>query len=328
VDVVAAAGSAAAAVREKYLEAVGAAHRAETGARSRPPHRLGISKLGGCARAAAYTLAGTPASNQPTQTEGRAANHGTWLHEGLLPRLANEVGGKHETDVVARIGGLEIMGRADLAVVDSDDGGEVADVKTLDGLDAVRRWGGYEENWVQVMAYILGKIQETGRRIRWAVLIYVDRGSGEVEVFVREATDAALLAVVARVGEIHRWAADPDTAPRTTAALPGGRRWRLRGPGLSWACNECWWLSRCWPGAVPGVRGAQANLVRSDPAREAALGAYAAASAAVGDATTEKDFWRSVLDNSPEGVYGRWRLSWTRAGSIKVTAVRPLEEAS
>lgn len=322
-----AAAGEAAAVRERYLTAVAAAHRAQTGGRARPPHRLGISKLSGCARRAAYTLAGTPASDSPAVAEGRAANHGTWIHEGLLPHLADQVGGKYETDVVARIGGLEIMGRADLATDE-----ELVDVKTVDGLDAVRRYGGYDEHWFQVLAYVLGKAQETGVRLRWAVLIYVDRGSGETEVLVREVTDTALLAVIDRVGEIHRYAADPDTAPRTTAALPGGRHWRMRGPGGgqggSWACDECWWLGRCWPGAIPRVRGAQANIVRTDSAIEAALLAYLTASMSAGDAKTEQEFWRSVLANAPAGVYGRLRLSWSRAGAIRVTAVAPLKEES
>lgn len=316
-----------AAVRERYLAAVAAAHTAETEARARHPHTLSVSRLAGCTRQAAYALAGTPVTEPPKQVEARAANHGTWLHEGLLPRLADQVGGKHETIVVVRAAGVTIMGRADLAVVESAAGGELADVKTVNGLDAVRRAGGFGEHWVQLMAYILGERQRS-RPVRWAVLIYVDRATGEAEVFVRPVTDEALLAVVERIGEIVRLAAAPQTAPRVTAALPGGRRWRMRGPGpKGYSCNECDWLRACWgPDAKPGQRGAQRNLVRTDPAREAALGAYVTASSTAADAAAEKEFWRSVLDGSPAGLYGSWRLSWTRAGAISVKAIGPVEE--
>lgn len=319
---------AADAVRDRYVAALAAAHRAETLAHSRPPHRLSVSRLGGCTRQAAYALAGTPVSDTPDPGEARAANHGTWIHTGLLPRLAYQVGGKHDTDVIAHAAGLDITGQSDLAVVESDDGGEIVDVKTVNGLDTVRRYGPHGEHWVQVLAYALGETQRTGRRIRWAVLIYVDRGTGAEEVFVREITPAVLLAIVDRVRAIVTATADPDHAPRTTAALPGTRRWRLRGPGKSYDCNECPWLSRCWPGAKPGVVGAQSAIVYTDAAVEAALGAYAAAARTASDAALEQDFWRSVLAGSPAGIYGPWRLTWTKNGSIRVTAVRALEEAS
>jgi hypothetical protein len=317
-----------ATVRDKYQAAVAAAHVAETSSRARPPHRLSVSKLGGCTRQAAYALAGTPVSDTPPPAEARAANLGTWFHLGFLPRLADQVGGKHETDVIAHAAGLAITGQTDLAVVESADGGEIVDVKTVDGLDVVRRYGPYGDHWVQVFAYALGETQRTGRLIRWAVLIYVDRGTGAEEIFVREITPAGLLAVINRVRDIIDAAADPDTAPRLTAAMPGGRRWRMKGPGKSKGCDECPFLSRCWPGAKSGVVGAQASIVRTDAAIEAALGAYGAAARTVSDAASEQDFWRSVLAGSPAGIYGSWRLTWTKSGSIRVTAARALEEAS
>lgn len=321
--------AAADAVRDRWRDAVARSYQAETAARARNPHTLSVSRLSGCTRQAAYALAAAPVTDRHPAAEGRAANHGTWLHLGLLPRLADEVGGKHETMVVVRGAGIIIVGSADVALVEGPDGPELADVKTVHSLDAVRRHGAYHEHWVQLLAYILGERQRTRRQIRWAVLVYVDRATGEEEVFVREVTDAALLAIVDRISEIVRWAAAPDTAPRVTAALPGDRRWRLRGPSNTWsACNECPFLTRCWgEDAKPGQRGAQRNLVRNDTAREAALDAYTAAAATAADADAEKSFWRSVLDGSPEGLYGRWRLSWKRDGSINVKAVRSVERA-
>lgn len=313
-------------VRDRYRAAIADAHRAETLSRHRPAIKLSVSRLGGCTRRAAYTLAGTEPSNQVTPGEARAANHGTWIHEGVLPRLADQVGGKHETQVVVTAAGVTIYGRADLAVTESDLGGEMLDVKTVAGLDGVRRRGGWDNDWMQLLAYILGETQRSGQRIRWAVLLYIDRDTGEDEVFVREVTDAVLLSVVERVAEIRRYSAAPDMAPRTTAALPGSRRWRMRGPG-SWTCDECPWLSRCWPGAEPGVVGAQRHLARTDPAREAAIGAYASAATAAGELSAEQSFWRSVLAGAPEGEYGPWRLSWTRNGAINVKAIRPIEGA-
>lgn len=316
--------AAAEDVRQRYLAAVADAHRAETTSRARAPH-LSVSRLGGCTRAAAYALAGTPPSDDPEQPEGRAANHGSWLHLGYLPRLAELVGGKHEVEVVVTAAGVTIFGRADLAAVDTDLGGELVDVKTVAGLDTVRRYGGFADHWVQLFAYLLGEVQRTGHRIRWGVLVYIDRSTGEAEVFVREATDRALLAIVDRIAEIRGHADDPDRAPRTTGSLPGDRRWRMRGPGSSYGCDECPWLSRCWPGAQPGVRGAQAAIARTDAAIEAAITAYAWHSTVGSDYAREQEFWRSVLDGAPEGIYGPWRLQWTKNGAIRVTAVKPIE---
>jgi PD-(D/E)XK nuclease superfamily protein len=282
--------------------AVGAAFCEASAARARPAHQLGLSSLGGCRRRAAYALAGTPVSDHPPPREGRAANLGTWQHEGLLPQLAQVLDGEAcvEREVVLRAAGLELTGHIDL------DWGPVAiDLKTVG--EHRLAWaadGPFPEHRVQVAGYALAK-RQMGLPSRWCAWVYMDRASGTVRPHVEEFTTALGLRVVDRVEELARLAAQPDTAPRDE-----------RGPGLAYSCDECPWLRRCWgEDATPGEVGVQGQLLGRDAqAVAAALEEYVTARNTISDAKAVQEFARAVFEGSTPGVYGRWRWSTARAG--------------
>ena len=88
-------------------------------------------------------------------------------------------------------------------------------------------------------------------------------------------------------------AARQDTAPRDE-----------RGPGMSFACDECWWLRRCWgPEAQPG--DTRAIAVHDDPDREAALLLYDDARSRESAAKRDKEYAVALLGDTPYGKYGR-----------------------
>lgn len=265
---------------------------AESASRRRDPHHFSLSKLGGCRRAAAYTIAKTPPSDPDLPvSEGRAANLGTWQHAGLLPRLAEQMpGARVEVPVTLRWAGLSIPGSIDL-----DKPSTVLDLKTvgeyrLSGV--VRKYAAYDSHWFQAGGYGLARLQE-GRPPRYIAFHYLDRANGDECIVVNPFTNAYAQAVTDRIEELVEMAESPDTAPRDE-----------RGPGLSFSCDECPFLRRCWgPDAQPG--DTRAVAVHDDPDREAALLLYDDARAREGQAKKDKDYALALLADTPYGQYGR-----------------------
>ena len=318
-----------AVVAKVITEAVAGAFLDESTARARKPHHLGLSALGGCTRAAAYAIAGTEPSDVPPPREGRAANLGTWEHNGLLPRLAARLGeAAVEVPVVLRAAGLEIRGSADLVWHTPALGGVVVDLKTVGErrLHTVRRQGGpFRAHRQQVRAYALA-VRQTGREVRWLVWLYMDRATGAEEVVVEPFTNAAALDVLDRARDLRRYAdTDPDDAPREE-----------RGPGdpakgFSFACNECPWLRRCWgDDAVPGESGAQAVPVDDNPGIVRAIELLDDASRRKGEAEKDYDYAKALLARVRTGSrqYGHYKLTRGRSypKDDQHAAVRVLKE--
>lgn len=277
---------------DKIADASRRAFEAATADRQRDPHQVGISSLGGCTRAAAYALARTPVSDDPGPEEGRAANLGTWQHEGFLPRLSAELRPSDiEVEVRLRAAGLSITGHIDL-----DWTLMPLDLKTVGEhrLGRVRRAGDpYYAHRVQDAAYGLARMQE-GRDTPMLGWHYLDRASGDEEIIVKPFTNRDALDVIDRVRLLRDYAeSDPDMAPRDE-----------RGPGLSIVCNRCPWLRRCWGDeAEPGVVGAQASLVTNNAQASAALAQYVAGRDLVNQGEAMKDDAEAKLSRTRFDVY-------------------------
>ncbi len=270
----------------------------------RDPTRLTMSGLGGCTRACAYSLAGTPASDVPPEEEARQAMLGDVIHAWFLPALAELVGAGAEVEkpVQLRAAGITINGTLDMVW-----NGLVLDLKTVreHRLHGVRRFGAYTEHEAQVYGYALAEHQ-SGNPVRWVAWLYMDRATGEVEIRVERFTNARALAVIDRVEKLTLFARDPDEAPR-----------EARGPGLSYACNRCPWLRRCWgDDAVPGEVGAQRSIAATDPGIEFALAMYAAATSRESAAKLDKAFAKAILEAVPAGQYGKWKYRVGKPGLV------------
>jgi hypothetical protein len=296
------AGQVAASTRHLVTEAFTRENVARQA--DRDPTALTMSGLGGCTRACAYAVAGTPPSDVPPVEDARQAILGVWIHEHLLPWLARLLGpdAVFEQPVELRAAGLAIPGTLDLAVQSV-----VWDVKTVKEwrLHGVRRRGTFSEHRLQVLGYGLARHQ-AGYPVKWVVFLYIDRSTGEVHVEVEEFTNRAALAVIDRVELLRFHARDPDRAPRDG-----------RGPGVSFACDRCPWLRRCWgDNARPGQPGVQRILAATPAGIEEALRLYAEGSAAAADGRRDQDFAKLVLEAVPAGGYGRWELVRGRPGEM------------
>lgn len=270
----------------------------------RDPTRLTMSGLGGCTRACAYSLAGTPASDVPPEEEARSAMLGDVIHAWFLPALAElvGVGAQVEKPVQLRAAGITIDGTLDMVW-----NGLVLDLKTVREfrLHGVRRFGTYTEHEAQVYGYALAEHQ-SGNPVRWVAWLYMDRATGEVEIRVERFTNSRALAVIDRVEKLKLFAQDPDSAPR-----------EARGPGLSYACNRCPWLRRCWgDDAVPGEIGAQRSIAATDPGIEFALAMYANATSRQAAAKLDQEFAKAILAAVPPGQYGAWKYRLGKPGKL------------
>lgn len=286
--------------RERLKQATSRAFIAVSRARQRHPHHFGLSSLGGCRRAGAYALSKTEPSDPDLPVrEGRAANLGTWEHEGLLPALAAELpGARTEVPVTLRLAGLAIPGSIDL-----DDPHTVVDLKTVGEhrLSGVLRDGEpYYEHRLQAGGYGLARLQE-GRPPRYIGWHYLDRANGDECIVVEPFTNRFAQEVVERVEELADWAQTPDEAPRDAA-----------GPGLSFSCDECPWLRRCWgPDAEP--RSTRAVQVHDDAEIEAALLEYDRARAEESAAKARKKVALAKVEGSPTGQYGRAKYGYGKS---------------
>jgi hypothetical protein len=268
---------------------------------------LSLSALGGCIKAAAYALAGTPPSDPELAYAYQGwpqALLGTWQHEGLLPWLAYALGGEYgggfdgvsiEERVTLRVHPHTIAGSLDLWW---ETEGLVLDLKTVGEhkLNRVLVDGrAYHPHRLQVAGYALAK-QRAGHTVRWIVWAYMDRANGDLELVIEPFTVELAAAVVARVGEIQWWAQRPDEAPREE-----------HGPGLSLACDGCARLRRCWgEDAAPGHTGPQAAVLgATSEAVDFAMNEYKRLGQEETRIKAERKFWREV--------FSRWP-SWTPAG--------------
>jgi hypothetical protein len=296
----------------------------------RDPTALSVSGVGSCTRKAAYAIAGVDASDVPPPEEARQAMLGTWIHDHLLPRMAAAAGPAaiYERAVTVRAAGLTIPGTLDFAVLDLPGLPAphriVLDLKSVAqwGLQGVHRLGGaYTAHIIQVLTYILGLVQTTGATVDQGVFLYLDRSSGAVTVHDTPWTNRALQVVVDRVADLTRWAETPDLAPREVATITRagvGREYALmRGPGLSFTCDRCPWLRRCWgPTATPKEKGAQSSLAATPAGIIQALQLYEAGQLACSPGEKDKEFGKLVLADVPDGTYGGYKLKRDRPGRM------------
>jgi hypothetical protein len=260
---------------------------------------LGISALGGCERQAAYIIAGTPASDDPPPT--RAAILGTWLHEVILPILADSLGGC-EVEGTVRVVGL--LGHSDLyALLRTLDGlGVVVDLKTCTegAISRARRKGPTRNHHWQVLGYAKAR-RDAGQRVDQVAIIYIDRARGEHYVWTAPYDEAEVDAAMRWLFDVRAVAKrNPDLATRG-----------CRGPGLDWKADACKWVSRCWPDRQATLR---TELDDPGPAIESALKMRLESSERESDGKKDKAFAEAILEGLPEGKYGPYRLEWRSNG--------------
>jgi hypothetical protein len=270
---------------------------------------LSMSGLGGCRRKAAYQLAEVEPSDPRLATTGenRPANLGTMIHEGLLPELAEVLGGRAEIEVelVVDVGDTRIVvpGRSDMFWPDAK---VLLDLKTVGEhkLGQVVGSGPFEEHLVQVAGYALAA-EQGGHAVEWVGWIYIDRATGVSYVVVEPFTDELRAMVVDKCFELANYAASPHDAPRDGAG-PGERTANM-------ICNSCPWLRACWgEDAEPGVAGVQSSKVDDFGGMQEVLVGYLCARDAESAAKERKEFYRELIVGNKPGTYGKTRWALTK----------------
>lgn len=278
----------------------------------RDPTRMSMSWIGGCTRAAAYSLAGTPATNVHPPEEARAAVLGTWMHDALFPRMGRVAGGALiEQPVTLTAGGVTLRGSFDIVLLRRLGSpynllGEGKSVNHWRMQGVLRHDSAYNAHWLQAVSYGWACYQG-GEDVDWVTWLYLHRERGEVSRYVSRLNKFATTAVEERLREVAYWAENPGKAPREIATVGGRHREyaTLRGPGLSPACDHCPWLRECWPGAVPGQVGAQTVLAENAAGIEKALELYEAGRVKASEGDADKKFAAAILANTKPGPYGK-----------------------
>jgi hypothetical protein len=273
---------------------------------------LSMSGLGGCRRKAAYQLAQVEPSDPELATTGenRAANLGTMIHEGLLPELAEVLGGHEEIQVELTVDTdsttVVVPGRSDMYWPASK---ILLDLKTVGEhkLGQVVATGPYGEHRIQVAGYALAA-EQAGNPVHWIGWIYVDRGTGASYVVIEPFTDDVRRMVTDKCQELVNYAESPHDAPRDGAG-PGERTANL-------ICNGCPWLRACWgEDAKPGVAGVQSSKVDDFGGMQEVLMGYLGARDAESAAKDRKDFFRELIVGNKPGTYGKTRWFLTKPSS-------------
>ena len=269
---------------------------------------IGMSQLGSCRRQAGYQHFGVEPDDD-FYDEKRAAQLGTWLHEGLLPKLAERLpGAEYEIDVELKIDGLSpIPGHVDLFW---GGGRQVWDVKTRGprSMDWVLSRGMPKKEMWQTHGYAQALI-DTGRPVESIVILNLNRDNGEVVPVVVPFDPR-------QVELLTQWWAEVCLA-ENAEQLPRDER----GPGLSYLCDHCPWMHQCWgAAAVRGTAGAQAlpaTTLEGDitPIIEACT-QWVAATETEGAAKKQKEFLRQVLQQVPDGEYGDFALKWRKGRAM------------
>jgi hypothetical protein len=287
---------------------------------------LSMSGLGGCRRRAAYQLAHIEPSDPSLAVEGehRAAGLGTMIHEGYLPELAEELGGREEIEVTLQldVDGMQLVipGRSDMYWPSAK---MLLDLKTVGEhkLGDVAGHGVFAEHRVQVAGYALAA-ERSGKPVEWIGWIYIDRGMGTSYVIVEPFTDEVRQLVIDRCNELVNYAASPHDAPRDGAG-PGDRTANM-------ICNGCPWLRACWgDDATPGMAGAQSSKVDDFGGMQEVLVGYLKARKAEAEAKDRKDFYRELIVGNDPGTYGRARWTLTKPSkTVDKNACAKIVEAS
>jgi len=261
---------------------------------------LTMSALGGCRRYGAYLEAGVDMTNP--QTSHPAAMLGGFIHEGTLPRLAATIPGAVTEEAVEWTpyeGAAPVRGRLDLAAP-----GIVVDLKTMSEwkMERFLDHGPQRGHRWQAHGYGEARVQ-AGQEVDRVQIVAIERASGQVATWEDDHHADRMEPIIEWVEEVRDHAQrDPDAAPRDEY-----------GPGISYLCDVCPFLTRCWgDDARPGRRGPQAADPTDVPAISSALALYRDAMRREREAKDDKAFAGAVIANAPKGVYGSHELRWKR----------------
>lgn len=311
-----------------------AIHRVEARRSRSRQLKIGASEIGTCRRRTAYRLAGTRPTDPPT---GLQAFLGTAIHKAVLAVAKRE----HGALIEVRLDSPLVKGHADAVYLNAADPWDPdpvlspAQLRELDAssasalallLEDLKTKGrfSYETTvdtgpkvaeWFQVhlYAWMLRTGQVVDRRLPRGVglpvenvaLRFVDRDTGRQHVIEAPYDSAVTVEALGWLDGVYEQLEKGGPEQVTRDGF---------GPDVSPICDFCPFLTACWGPQPYGPDGLtrQSMEVRDDPATEAALMAYDLRRAEEKAAKEAKAAHRAQLDGSPAGVYGDYKLTWSR----------------
>jgi len=265
---------------------------------------LGPSSLGGCREYIRATLAEDEGTTDGTERGLDGANIGTLLGDALEEIFESELGFLRQVNTQTRFDqlGLTVAGNADLVDPQAN---WVGDLKSVDGLEEVRRQGPSLKYLIQVSVYTFGLVQlgVLADGEARASLLYYDRSGSDKTFLVYTISWDDILGYVALAEQRLR-----DVIAAIEAGSPEEMRWSLRDEEPSF-CHyiKCPFRLNCWGGSewVPGgTIESQAGI--------AAVDSYVRARQAAKDA----EAWKK---EAREGLRGRAGIAITETGQWAVS---------
>lgn len=263
------------------------------------------SDAGSCHRWVAYRERG---DYTPTPTQGNAAALGTLIHEGVT-RIREAQYPWRQFTVPVHVPGINGVGE-----VDEWDPvlGRVTDYKTA----GHAKWERVaaeppEYEWEQVLLYG-SAFAAQGHDVVDVELLYVHRGTGDVESHIRSYDQAAADQVAARLLGLRDSIRAGEDIPRVRSSDV------MLGPTRDALCRDycpavvdCWGLDAPPDGRTPESR----VLIRDDKDIAGVAARYAAAKAREVAATTEREWLGDLIRGVPDGGYGDYEVK-TSGGRV------------
>ncbi|OLT33695.1 hypothetical protein BJF84_21410 [Rhodococcus sp. CUA-806] len=139
---------------------------------------IGVSEIGQCERRAGYRISGTPKTDPVSPS--RPALLGTWIHEKVLPLIAELFGG--DVEVTVTVDG--VLGHSDLIRPVSGAVEVIVDLKTCTQakISKVRAYGPPRGHKWQTNLYAEAR-RQAGANVAMIGLVYLDRALGDTEVW-------------------------------------------------------------------------------------------------------------------------------------------------
>lgn len=258
---------------------------------------LGMSEMGACREYIRATIAGD--IKQPGRELKWPAFVGTALGD-FIENILGSYGFVTQQDVTVTLPrtGITIRGHLDARTKNA-----VIDLKTRNGLEAVRRDGPPFKEQAQISGYLVGCVQEgTLDKGSTGHLLYLDRSGSDDSTYVWSVDYEAALAILDKV-EDRLMEVQQSIATATHAT---------RDEPESWCYNvQCPFYSQCWEGYTPTTAldhpremAAVMQFIESRDKRDE----YTAL------AKQDREALRGVEGVMPDGTVVRWTISKYEGG--------------
>ncbi len=154
---------------------------------------------------------------------------------------------------------------------------------------------------VHLYSWLLKEAREHGDSNGLVALLFVNRNNGDMYYWEQEYDPFVTQQALDWIEECR---AEPENVERN-----------YHGPGISFVCDSCKWLTACWGPERPDGKPRQANDIKDDESVRRALQEYIEARDDEKNAKERKDFARALLSGAEPGNYDGMVLRWSSSGS-------------